>query len=94
MINVLRVYKGRLNMGMGAAAASLSEMIDDEVGLSVPFVEIMTKEQVVRHFGESRISGVKETFSGVFWGEALLLFPELNSLELVRAILRDNAPIR
>ena len=82
-----------LNMSMGAAAASLSEMIDEEVGLSIPFVEIMTREEAAHHFSDSRISGVKESFSGAFWGEALLLFPELNSLELVRAILKDSAPL-
>ena len=85
-----------LNMGMGHAAATLSEMINEEVGLSIPSVELVDRSTVTSHIGRPphyRISGVRETFRGEFWGDAFLLFPELKSLDLVRAILQDSVPL-
>lgn len=81
------------NIGLGVAAASLSEMTLNEVALSVPSVTIIRKsealELLVQESGP-RINGVKERFTGPFSGNALLLFPESHSLDLVRLLLRDS----
>jgi len=86
-----------LNIGMGAAAASLSEMVSEPVNLSVPSVEFLPQKEAAEHILKlvgNEITAVKESFSGTFWGDALLIFPEQQSLALVRALLKDeNLPL-
>ena len=85
-----------LNIGMGRAADALSQMAHEEVQLSVPFVNLLPVNDVPRLLGEQpadAITGVKQQFTGVFWGDALLLFPEAQSLELVRILLDDIVPL-
>jgi len=82
-----------LNIGMGSAAASLSEMISDEVKLSVPGVEFVTRVVAAEHIGKKAktdVSGVHQNFQGAFGGDAMLLFPEEQSLQLVRAVLQQD----
>lgn len=82
-----------LNIGMGSAAASLCEMINEEVKLSVPGVEFVTRLVAAEHISEKAktdVSGVHQNFSGAFDGDAMLLFPEQQSLQLVRAVLQQG----
>ncbi|MFK5950560.1 MAG: chemotaxis protein CheX [Methylococcales bacterium] len=82
-----------LNIGMGSAAASLSEMINDEVKLSVPAVEFVTHEVAADYINDKAkmdVSGVHQHFKGAFSGDAMLLFPEQQSLQLVRAVLQQD----
>ena len=82
-----------LNVGMGSAAASLSEMINEEVKLSVPSVEFVSRIIAAKHISEKAktdVSGVHQHFQGVFGGDAMLLFPEEQSLQLVRAVLQQD----
>ncbi len=82
-----------LNIGMGTAAASLSEMVSEPVNLSVPSVEFLPQAQASKRILElvgNELTAVKESFSGTFWGDALLIFPEQQSLALVRALLKDE----
>ncbi|EPJ48560.1 MAG: hypothetical protein OFPI_29130 [Osedax symbiont Rs2] len=82
------------NIGMGSAAASLSQMVGETVTLSVPSVEYIAQEEAVQRIqnivGSQKVTGVKESFKGSFWGDALLIFPESRSRELVRALLKDD----
>jgi chemotaxis protein CheC len=85
-----------LNIGMGAAAASLSDMVEDEVILSVPGVEFVSRLEAVNIIGTKvtgEVSGVLQGFGGAINGDALLLFPEEQSLELVRAVLHEDLPL-
>lgn len=85
-----------MNIGMGHAAASLSEMVGEEVLLKVPSVEFIHHYNIINHIENMagpEIAGVRQSFEGVFWGHALLLFPENDSLELVRALLQDDIPL-
>lgn len=85
-----------VNIGVGRAAASLRQMIGEEVLLSVPSVEIMPRDQAWRLIEERNGGGlvaVHQQFEGAFSGCALLVFPEINSLELVRAVIRSDLPL-
>ena len=83
-----------VNVGIGRAAASLSEMTRDEVLLSIPKLQFIARSSVERYIGESgELVAVKQRFDGVFNGEALLFFPEDRSLELVRTVLGDTIPV-
>ncbi|MGB0494881.1 MAG: hypothetical protein ACPGJI_00895 [Kangiellaceae bacterium] len=86
-----------LNIGMGAAGAALSEMVNHEVSLSVPYVELLDQEIAIKHIKEANgenFKAVKEGFSGAFGGEALLFFSESHSKDLVNILLsKDNLPL-
>jgi len=78
-----------VNIGVSRAASSLRKMIGDQVLLSVPAIEVVSQRRAARLISEREISdlvAVRQDFSGAFAGRALLIFPESNSLELVRAV--------
>ena len=78
------------NIAMAKAANSLRQMILHEVLLSVPSVDILTAAaatQLVAKPDNPRLVAVRQDFAGAFSGRALLIFPERNSLELVRAVV-------
>ena len=78
------------NIAMARAANSLRQMVEHEVKLSVPSVEILSQEAattVVAKPDNPNLVAVRQDFSGAFSGRALLIFPEANSLELVRAVV-------
>ncbi|NJO17669.1 MAG: hypothetical protein HC877_18615 [Thioploca sp.] len=80
-----------LNIGMGVAARSLSEMVNEEISLSIPNLEMLSRQSAATHLnGESpiTIAAVKQCFKGAVWGEALLLFPQDKSLELVQLLMK------
>ena len=84
------------NIGVGHAAASLSQMIGQEVELSIPVVELLERDQAAQILAgdkDGNITGVREKFEGSFRGETLLLFPEESSLELVRLLLSEDLPL-
>jgi chemotaxis protein CheC len=64
-------------------------MVGEQVLLSVPSLEVMSRAKAAVLIGEREVGelvAVRQHFSGAFSGEAILLFPEENSLELVRAV--------
>ena len=84
-----------INIGVGRAASSLSEMVDQPVELTVPritFVERFSDTDLARAPTEV-VSAVSQTFDGPFKGEAMLVFPEERSLELVRSLLKVDVPL-
>jgi chemotaxis protein CheC len=81
------------NMGVSRAANSLRQMVGEEVLLSVPAVKIVTREaasKLVERNNAKKLIAVQQSFEGPFAGRALLIFPEAQSLELVRAIVGDE----
>jgi len=85
-----------LNIGMGAATASLSTMVRQEVLLSVPVIRVLNQQKVPKQLYDNpptTISGVRQSFNGEFTGSALLLFSDENSISLVRAVLGESLPL-
>jgi len=83
------------NLGMGLAASSLSQMVGEEIKLSVPELLYLAKTEATAHLAEKNmasVSGVKQSFNGPFSGDALLLFPIDKSLALVKLLLKDSVP--
>jgi chemotaxis protein CheC len=82
-----------VNIGVGRAAANLAAMCNEPVVLTVPAVSTVSPEQAAEMIGGARAGkmiAVEETYSGDVYGRALLIFPESNSLELVRAVAGDS----
>lgn len=82
------------NIGICKAGASLSEMVGKEVTLSIPTLSITTIEQANKDITTTRkrVSGVKECFDGSVAGNAILLFPENKSLELIKMLFPMEMP--
>ena len=81
------------NMGVSRAATSLRKMVGEQVLLSVPAVNIVTRQEasvLVGGGGEAKLVAVQQSFDGPFAGSALLIFPAAQSLELVRLIVGEE----
>jgi len=85
-----------INIGMGRAADALSQMVGEEVSLSVPVVDVVDASSAAEELEKivsNKISGVTQDFAGALNGRAMLLFPEQQSMNLVRLLLKDNVPL-
>jgi chemotaxis protein CheC len=66
--------------------------VNEQVLLSIPAVKIVTLEvasKLVQRNAKS-LTAVQQSFDGPFSGRALLIFPQAQSLELVRAVVGDQ----
>ncbi len=78
------------NIAMARAALNIRQMVGRQVLLSVPMVEVLAPATAIQRLaktGNPNLVAVRQDFNGSFSGCALLIFPEANSLELMRAIL-------
>lgn len=81
------------NIGMGRAAVSFSEMMGDEVLLTVPSlkaVDFNTALDLFQCISPGHVNAVEQCFDGQFSGNAFLFFNDESSLELVRSILGEG----
>lgn len=84
------------NIGAGRAAASLSEIVGDEVKLSVPSIEIKRTSEIdtsILSLNCAKFGAVSQQFSGLFNAEAILLFTEDHALEIVRDMMGSQMSI-
>jgi chemotaxis protein CheC len=81
------------NLGVSRAATSLRQLVGEQVLLSVPAVNIVTRNaaaKLAEKGGAATLVAVQQSFEGPFSGRALLIFPQAQSLELVRAIVGND----
>ena len=88
------------NLALGEAAASFADIVQDEISMTVPVVELMSRADLVnrlRAMPQTDLSGklcrIAQHFegeSGQLGTDAMLLFPERGSLEIVRCMLGDD----
>lgn len=82
-----------VNIGVSRSAAGLRNMVGEHVTLSVPSVEVVTRKAaatLIRERESDELIAVRQDFAGAFSGRALLIFPQANSLALVRAVTHDE----
>ncbi len=82
------------NTGLGEAAVELSELVEDEVLLSVPQFSLIPSEELTKHVavGEKDVvTTVTMELIGDMSGNGMLIFPAANSLDLVRTIVEESA---
>ena len=82
-----------VNIGVSRAAGSLRKMVGHQVLLSVPSLEVVTRQAaatLIRERESGSLVAVRQDFEGAFAGRALLIFPQANSLALVRAVTGDE----
>jgi chemotaxis protein CheC len=81
------------NMGVSRAAVSLRQMVGEQVLLSVPAVRIVSRATAAALVDGDRapkLVAVQQSFEGPFSGRAMLIFPQAQSLELVRSIVGED----
>jgi chemotaxis protein CheC len=85
-----------VNVGVSRAATSLRDMVGKQVALSVPRIELLSCSEAAQTLAEKEpnlLVGIHQSFEGELTGRALLIFPEANSLELVRAVTGGELPL-
>ncbi len=85
-----------LNIGVGHAANSLSQIVGEGVSLSIPRLEILDSSQIEElssMISSKRICPVYQDFSGFIDTRAFLVFPEGKSMDVVRRMLGENIGI-
>ena len=68
-------------------------MVQDEVILTVPRVALLSRKEAIQTLGDresKNLVAVHQIFEGDITGRALLIFPEEQSLELVRSVVGSD----
>ena len=84
------------NIGAGRAASSLSEIVGEQVKLSVPRVQLYNSSDInaeVLSLNSLRVGAVKQSFSGPFDADAMLLFTEERAMEIVHDMMGSQVAI-
>lgn len=84
------------NIGVGQAASAMSLMVNEEVKLSVPSLTVISRAEAARQLSNNvgqRMCGVSQKFVGPFNADAILMFPESKSLEIVRLMVGEDIPL-
>lgn len=83
-----------MNISFGQAAAELSEVISLYVTLSVPYIDVLANQDVVRYIqgkipNTSEMSMVTQMFNGNFNGSSILVFPHGEGKRLLQLFNDD-----
>ncbi len=82
-----------INIGVGRAAKVLSEMVNAKIILQVPFIKMLTPENLRRemgHLGMGLLAAVRLGFKGPFSGTAALVFPPDSASKLVAVLTSEE----
>lgn len=93
----LDLLKEVFNLGVGKAAASLSQLASNkyEVVLTLPKVQLITIEEMVKILeieSNNKITCVSQKYSGPFNGTAHMIYSHMASLRLVSLMLDSKVP--
>lgn len=81
------------NIGVGQAASSMSQIVDEEISLSVPKIEVIQGSlqagAIKSAIRSPRICAVSQDFVGGIDAKAFLVFPEGKTREIVRRMLGE-----
>lgn len=88
------------NMALGEAAASFADLVQEEITLTVPAVDLLAREELAARLAALQLPGLAERLTAISQTfhsqdrllntEALLLFGEQGSLEVVRRMLGQH----
>ncbi len=84
------------NLGVGQAANSLSQIAGESVNLSVPRVQLASRQGMAAQLtsnGCKRLCAVRQGFEGLMATDALLMFPVDQSLLLVQMMVGGDVPL-
>jgi len=84
------------NIGVGHAASAMSDIVNEEVTMSVPAITFLNRSDAGAMLGNkdrARVCGVSQHYEGAFATEAILMFPEDKSLDIVRLMVGESVPL-
>lgn len=84
------------NIGVGQAAKAMSDIVNDEVKMSVPSISFLSRAEAANTLSNKerrRVCGVSQHYEGAFTTDAILMFPEEKSLDIVRLMVGDAIPL-
>ncbi|MCP4460872.1 MAG: hypothetical protein GY816_23060 [Cytophagales bacterium] len=82
-----------INIGVGNGSASLSKMIDGEILLNVPYVNVISFEEVLvelNKLGVEDLHAVELQFSGEYEGSANVILPEDSATQLASILIHED----
>lgn len=85
------------NIGVGQAARAMSEIVSEEVTMSVPSIRFLNRADAAAMLGNhdtQRVCGVSQHYEGAFSTDAILMFPEDKSLDIVRLMVGESVPFK
>lgn len=84
-----------INIGVGKGSASLSQMIDGEILLNVPYVNVISFDHVLEEIQKlgkgDEVHSVEMRFSGEYEGSANVILPD-DSSKLLASLLMHEDP--
>lgn len=83
------------NIGVGQAARAMSEIVSQEVTMSVPSIRFLNRADAAAILSRDetrRVCGISQHYEGAFTAEAILMFPEDKSLDIVRMMVGESVP--
>ncbi|MHA8111680.1 chemotaxis protein CheC [Kosakonia cowanii] len=81
------------NIGVGHAAAAMSNIVNEEVRMSVPTIRFTPRSKAADEMGAGvSLFGISQHYQGAYATEAILMFPEAASFEIVRMMVGDLIP--
>lgn len=79
------------NLGIGSAANSLSQLVNQEVVLSVPSILFETQTQLTQRLGRNEdIFSVSQEMEGPFAMQSMLIFNPEDSFDVVKQMLGEH----
>ncbi len=85
------------NIGVGHAAKAMSEIVNEPVTMSVPSISFLNRAGAASMLGNkdsARVCGVSQHYDGAFSTDAILMFPEDKSLDIVRLMVGESVPLK
>ena len=85
------------NIGVGHAAKAMSEIVNEAVTMSVPSISFLNRTGAAAMLGNkdsARVCGVSQHYDGAFSTDAILMFPEDKSLDIVRLMVGESVPLK
>jgi chemotaxis protein CheC len=83
-----------INIGVGKGSASLSQMIDGEILLNVPYVNVITFSDVLSEImklgGGENVHSVEMKFSGEYEGSANVILPGDSAAQLASLLIHED----
>jgi chemotaxis protein CheC len=86
------------NIGVGQAASAMSEIVNETVTMSVPSISFLSRSAAAKLLttkstGSGRICGISQRYTGAFQTDAILMFPEEKSQQIVRLMVGQAMPL-
>jgi len=81
------------NIGVGRGADTLNQMLDCQIRIRVPEVEVITLKELTEQaeeIGRKKVSTVNLMFEGSLTGNAMLAFPSQSAQNLVSALTGEE----